>query len=268
LLPVERIRAPTPPEPIDPDKELTFAARRYHGSNERALPFPRYGSGQTPGSPAWLIAPDESPSTEVCMYAALARLRNRTVTGFLFIMPVLITLAILGKFWKHLLKVGSTLSRLLSVDTALGPSGDAVAAVLFFLLVCIVAGFLTRISFLRNISEQIDLHLNRLIPGYSQVRTEATKKIRVGKSDEPLFDACLVKVEEVWQPGYIIESNADGTQTVFVPQAPTLIVGQVYVVEPGRVRKLGVDSTALNAYLKRLGKGIMSPTGPSSARAV
>src|SRR5262245_51433281 len=72
-----------------------------------------------------------------------------------------------------------------------------------------------------------------------------------------LFDACLVKVQELWQPGYIIEPNVDGTLTVFVPQAPIVALGQVYIVEPGRVRKLDIDSAALNARLKVLGKGVL-----------
>jgi uncharacterized membrane protein len=188
--------------------------------------------------------------------STLARLRNLIVSGFIFIMPVLITVIILGQFWKHLLRIGSALSKLLRVDTILGPPGDAVAAVLFFVAVCLVAGFLTRISFLRKISEQIDQKLDHLIPGYGQIRTETTKKIGVGKGEEPLFDACLVRVQELWQPGYIIEPNPDGTMTVFVPQAPVVSVGQGYVVEPDRVRKLEIDSAALNARLKLLGKGV------------
>jgi uncharacterized membrane protein len=187
----------------------------------------------------------------------LARLRNRIVSGFIFIMPVLITLVILGQFWKHLLNIGSTLSRLLKVDTVLGQAGDAVAAVLLFIVVCLVAGLLARISFLRRISEQIDEKLDRLIPGYGQVRTATHEKIGFGKSEERPFDACLVKIGELWQPGYVIESNVDGTQTVFVPGAPAAAAGQVYVVEPGLMRRLEMNSAALNAHLKMLGKGII-----------
>lgn len=198
-----------------------------------------------------------------------ARLRNRIVSGFIFIMPVLITLLILGQFWKQLLKIGGRLCKMLRIDTVLGAGGDAVAAVVFFIAVCLVAGFLTRISFLRKISEQIDEKLNQLIPGYSQVRTEATKKIGIAKTEEPpRYDTCLVKVGESWQPGYLVETNADGTHTVFVPQAPLAAVGQVYVVEPGRVRKLDLDSAALDARLKALGRGVLgavrgSPAGSS-----
>ena len=190
----------------------------------------------------------------------LARLRNRIVSGFIFIMPVLITVLVLGQFWKHLMKVGSMLSKMLKIDTVLGPSGDAVAAVVFFVVLCLVAGFLTRISFLRRVSEQIDEKLNQLIPGYSQVRTQATKKIGLDKGEEPRYDTCLVKVGDLWQPGYHVESNVDGTHTVFVPQAPVGAVGHVCVVEPGQVRKLDLDSAALNARLKLLGKGLLAGT--------
>jgi hypothetical protein len=65
-------------------------------------------------------------------------------------------------------------------------------------------------------------------------------------------------VQELSQPGYIIEQNRDGTETVFVPQAPGFVTGQVYVVDPSRVQKLEINSAALNARLKELGKGIVS----------
>ena len=194
------------------------------------------------------------------MHAIFTRTRNLIVTGFIFIMPVLISIVILARFWKHMLKVGGGVSKLLRIDTVLGPSGDAVIAVVFFLSICFVAGLLIRISFLRRASERIDRRLNELIPGYSQIRSEATKKIGVASDGEPHFDACLVKAQELSQPGYIIEQNVDGTRTVFVPQAPTFATGQVYVVEPSRIKKLDIDAAALNAHLKKLGKGIVSHT--------
>ena len=70
------------------------------------------------------------------------RVRNHIVTGFIFIMPVLICLVVLSRFWKHLLRVGGLLSRGLRIDTVLGASGDAILACIFFLFVCAAAGFL------------------------------------------------------------------------------------------------------------------------------
>jgi uncharacterized membrane protein len=192
------------------------------------------------------------------MRAFFSRLRRLIVTGIIYIMPVLISVAVLMRFWKHILRVGSLLSRLLRIDTVFGPSGDAVVAVIFFLCVCLLAGVLIRVSFLRKLSERMDHKLNDWIPGYSQLRSETTKKLGVEKAEEPVFDACLVKMQELWEPGYIIEQNPDGTDTVFVPQAPAFTNGQVYVVDPSRIRKLNITSAALNAHLNKLGKGIMS----------
>jgi uncharacterized membrane protein len=192
------------------------------------------------------------------MHAFFSRLRRLIVTGFIFLMPVLISAAVLLRFSKHILKVGGLLSRLLRIDTFLGPSGDAVVAVLFSLGVCLLAGLLIRVSFLRRASERMDHKLNDLIPGYSQLRSEATKKLGVEKAEEPRFEACLVKMQELWEPGYIVEENPDGTDTVFVPQAPAFTNGQVYVVDPSRIKKLDIDSATLNAHLNKLGRGIMS----------
>jgi uncharacterized membrane protein len=196
---------------------------------------------------------------EVEMPKTYQRVRNHIVSGFLFIMPVLICLAVISRFWKHLLRVGGLLSRGLRIDTALGPSGDAVMAVVFFLLVCGVAGFLVHISFVKRFGDRIDERLGRFVPGYTQLRSEARKKVGVEKGQEPpRFEACLVRVHELWEPGYIVELNLDGTETVFVPQAPAGSYGHVYVVHPSQLRKLGIDSVELNAHLKDFGKGIVT----------
>jgi len=108
---------------------------------------------------------------EVEMPKTYQRVRNHVVSGFLFVMPVLICLAVISRFWKHLLRVGGLLSRGLRIDTALGPSGDAVMACVFFVFVCGVAGLLVRISFLKRLGERIDERLSRMVPGYAQLRS-------------------------------------------------------------------------------------------------
>jgi uncharacterized membrane protein len=187
------------------------------------------------------------------------RVRNHIVTGFIFIMPVLICVAVILRFWKQLLRVGGLLSRGLRIDTVLGSSGDAIVACLFFLLVCGVAGFLVRISFLKRWGDRIDERLSRSVPGYAKLRSETKKKVSAEKElGPPRFEACLVHIHELWEPGYLVEHNPDGTETVFVPHAPAGIYGQVYVVLPSQLKKLGIDSVELNAHLKAFGKGMLT----------
>jgi uncharacterized membrane protein len=192
------------------------------------------------------------------MRAAFARVRSHVVTGFIFIMPVLIILAVIARFWNHMLAIGGKCSKLLRLHTVIGPSGDAVMAIVLFLLVCIAAGYLVRISFLKRMSDRIDQRLNDLIPGYGQIRADTKKKIGVVEEREATFPACLVKVQELWQPGYVIEEHPDGTRTVFVPHAPFVASGQVYVVHPRQFEALAIDSAELKTHLRQLGKGMLT----------
>ena len=93
----------------------------------------------------------------------------------------------------------------------------------------------------------------------AQLRSETKKKVGAEKEQgPPRFEACLVRIHELWEPGYIVEENPDGTETVFVPQAPA---GSVWARLRGAsisAQKLGIDSVELNAHLKDFGKGILT----------
>jgi len=190
------------------------------------------------------------------MKSIFLKLRKHIITGFIFVMPVLVILAVIGKFWGDLLKMGAKASKFIHLNTVFGPSADALLAIIVFLLVCIIAGFLIRISFLKNVSDKIDGTVGQIIPGYNQMKSQTNKQLGIEKKEDPVYPACLVKVQDLWQPGYIIEDNQDGTNTVFVPQAPTYANGQVYVVQKEQLKRLQIDSKTLNNILKQLGRGL------------
>ena len=182
-------------------------------------------------------------------------IRNHIITGFIFLMPVLITIAVIGKFWSKLLKVGNKVSKLIRVDTLLGPNGDAIIAIILLVLLCIVAGFLVKMSVFKRMSDSLDDKLAGFIPGYNDLRKET--EIKIGKAPvEEVFETCLVHTEEHWRPGYLVDIADNGDATVFIPIAPTFNTGQVVVTPAGTYKKLKIDSKALNAHLKKLGKGL------------
>src|SRR5215471_1733363 len=128
-------------------------------------------------------------------------IRNHIITGFIFLMPVLITIAVIGKFWKGLLKAGNRVSRLIHVHTLLGPNGDAIIALILFLLLCIVAGFLVKMTIFKRVSDWLDDKLAGFIPGYNDLRKQT--EIKIGKGpEEEVFETCLVQTLEHWKPGY------------------------------------------------------------------
>jgi uncharacterized membrane protein len=182
-------------------------------------------------------------------------IRNHIITGFIFLMPVLISIAVVGKFWDKLLKAGNKISKLIKVDTLLGSAGDAVIALLLFLFLCILAGYLVKLSVFKRMSDWLDEKLATFIPGYNDLRKET--EVKIGKtSTEQIFETCLVQTQEHLKPAYLIDVADNGDATVFIPSAPTFNTGQVAVVPGGSYKKLTIDSKTLNAHLKKFGKGL------------
>jgi uncharacterized membrane protein len=181
-------------------------------------------------------------------------IRRHIITGFIFVMPVLITLAVISKFWKKFLLIGGKVSKLIRVDTLFGPNGDAVVAVILFLLLCIIAGYLVKMTMFKRMSDWLDGKLSAYIPGYRDMKKEA--EVKIGTNAEPVFHTCLVDTGDLWKPAYLIDLGTNGNATVFIPEAPSFKNGQVVVVPAGKFKKLEIDSKALNSFLGKMGKGL------------
>ena len=65
----------------------------------------------------------------------------------------------------------------------------------------------------------------------------------------------LVSIEDGWQMGYLLESLDNGWVTVFLPQAPTPMSGNVMYLSADRVRPLGITMVQAMAIVKRMGVG-------------
>ncbi len=189
------------------------------------------------------------------MKSTYKRVRNHVITGFIFLMPVLISVAVIGKFWSKLLAAGKKISILIRVETILGATGDAIIAVILFLLLCVIAGYLVRFSVFKSMSNWLDDKLAVFIPGYTDLRKETVVKIGKGPQEQ-VFETCLVQTQEHWKPAYLIDTAENGDAVVFIPMAPTFNTGQVIMTPANSYRKLKIDSKALNAHLKKLGKGL------------
>lgn len=185
-------------------------------------------------------------------------IRNHIVTGFVFLMPVLIAIAVLEKFWSKLLGVGNKISKLLHIDTLLGTTGDAIIAIILLLLCCTLAGFLVKLSVFKRMSDWLDEKLARFIPGYNDLRKETEVHIGIASKEpkEEVFETCLVRTQEYWTPAYLIDVADNGDATVFIPVSPSFNTGQVAIVGANAYKKLQIDSKALNGYLGKFGKGI------------
>lgn len=185
-------------------------------------------------------------------------IRRHIITGFIFLMPVFVAVALINKFWDKIIAVAGKVSKLLFIDVLLGPGGNVVVALVLLFLLCLIAGFLVRLTFFKRMSDSIDRKLAGFIPGYTDLKKEAHKKIGVAPDEkEAVFETCLVQTQNYWKPAYLIDVAENGDTTVFFPAAPTFETGQVAIVSKDCCKKLTIDSQTLNTCLKQLGKGLI-----------
>jgi len=67
----------------------------------------------------------------------------------------------------------------------------------------------------------------------------------------------MVKIDDGWSPALLVEEEADGKCTVFVPDVPKSNSGSVYIVEPEQVKHLKVKFSALDIAIRNYGKGLI-----------
>jgi uncharacterized membrane protein len=65
----------------------------------------------------------------------------------------------------------------------------------------------------------------------------------------------LVSIEDGWQIGYLLEALDNGWVTVFLPQAPTPMSGNVMYLPQERVRPLDITMVQAMSIVKRIGVG-------------
>jgi uncharacterized membrane protein len=187
------------------------------------------------------------------MKTALKQIRNHIVTGFIFVLPTLVIVFVISKYWKYLVSFGGKLSKFIFLDTILGPIGDAI---LFLLLICVVAGFLVKLTVFKTLSNKIDEWLGTIIPSYSTLKGDALKTLASESDEEVVYQTCLVRMGVLWQPAYLIDSKEDGSIVAFVPNVPDVNTGQVLLAGANEWKPSSLDSLALNSILKKLGKGL------------
>lgn len=187
------------------------------------------------------------------MKTVLKKIRNHIITGFIFVLPTLVIIFVISKYWKYLVAFGGKLSKFIFLDTILGPVGDAI---LLLLLICIVAGFLVKLTVFKSLSDRIDEWLATMIPSYSTLKVDALKKLGTINGEPEVYRTCLVRMAGYWQPAYLIDSKEDGSIVAFVPNAPNVSTGQVILAAANEWKPADMDSNTLNNILKKLGKGL------------
>jgi uncharacterized membrane protein len=191
----------------------------------------------------------------------LGFVKTTVVGGLVFLIPLVILLAIVGKVTGLLQRLAQPLAERLPVNTVLGVvSADAVVIALL-ILACFLAGLLARVSFANRFVKRAETGVLWRIPGYGFVKglTESLDRSAAASSMRPV----LVRFDDYAQLAFEVDQLADGRRVIYIPSAPDPRAGSVLVMDQDRVEPVPITFVAAVGALRALGRGI----GPALSAA-
>lgn len=180
-------------------------------------------------------------------------LKTTAIGGIIFLVPVIIVIAIVGKALEIMKKVAEPLSALMPVDAVGEIVFVNVIAVVLVVLICLLAGLAARTVIAGKLVRILESNILSHIPAYAFVKGMTTSLAGAEKSKE--MTAVLARFDEYSQIAFEIERLEGGNVVVYLPGAPNPWSGSVCIMTEDRIQR--IDATMISAIknIKYLGRG-------------
>jgi uncharacterized membrane protein len=136
---------------------------------------------------------------------------------------------------------------------AAGVGAVTILSALVLVIISFGAGVTARTYLGKAITRWFENSLLGRLPQYQMVKsmTEGLAQLENASGIKPT----LISIEGGWQIGYLLEPLENGWLSVFLPQAPTPMSGNIMYLPADRVRPLGITMVEAMAIIKRIGVG-------------
>ena len=184
-----------------------------------------------------------------------AFLKTTIVGGVLFLLPLAIVLILLGYAFRLAAMVAQPISDKLQLQwsDAAGVGAVTVLSALVLVIVSFGAGITARTYSGRYITRWFENSLLGRLPQYQMLKSMAEGLTQLENASG--IKPALISIEGGWQMGYLLEPLENGWSSVFLPQAPTPMSGNVMYLPADRVRPLDITMVEAMAIIKRIGVG-------------
>lgn len=182
-----------------------------------------------------------------------SRLRKALVPNVITGVIVLLPLAIAGLVVVELLRLLGEVAKPLALQSRFMAALVVVAGLIVLVVICFLIGALVRTRLGATSFAAVERKYLRHLPGYQPIASI----LRGFAEKSEGYHPALVNL---FGPGtavlaLIMEENADGTLTVFVPSAPTIAIGTVHIVDKGRVVRLAGGFSEWSGCVSQWGVG-------------
>lgn len=170
-----------------------------------------------------------------------------------FLVPFVVLILVIGKALKIIRAVTVPLAERIPVESVIGLETPRAFAAIILVLVCLLAGLFARTSVAKKIVRWLESVFLSNLPGYSFIKNMGEEA--AGAAPAHRQQPVVIRFDDAWQIGFIVEHISDGRVVVFIPDAPSPWTGGVYIFDEDRVTPLKGTSTSAVKCLQRLGEG-------------
>ena len=189
----------------------------------------------------------------------LGFVKTMILGGLLFLFPLVIVTAVVGKAFRLMLRVTEPFDDVIPADSVADVAVINLVAIAALLVGCFVAGLVAQSKIGRRVYRTADANLEGIIPGYAALKARLGSA--VGEERRRAFKAVFVRFDDQGQIAFEVERLADGRVTVFLPGAPDPWSGSVLVVDADRVTPLDLEILPVSRTFKNLGRGTAAVLG-------
>jgi uncharacterized membrane protein len=198
------------------------------------------------------------------MRAFVRMVATIVVGGVLFLVPVVLSVVVVGQALKLAAKILAPIAHLMPTGSVVGFATANVVAATLVLVACFVAGLVARTRPGMLVGRRVERAVLQKMPGFTFVKSAAQGFVGLEGGSE--VQTALARVEDGWVPAFVVERHRSGLLTVFVPSVPTPAAGAIYLLEAERVRLLDVPVAAMAGVVMRLGVGLRDLVEPPDAQ--
>ena len=181
-------------------------------------------------------------------------IKTTIIGGLIFLVPIIIVVAILGKAFELMIKVAKPLSEWIPLDSIGGVALANILAVLAILLCCLIAGIIAKGDTAKHILKSVESKLLVAIPGYTFVKG-VTDSLDSSEEAAKAFVPVIAKFDDNAQIGFEIERAERGNVVVYLPGSPNPWSGSVVYLKEDRVERLDMNVPDVIKNIRHLGRG-------------
>lgn len=180
-------------------------------------------------------------------------LKTTMVGGILFLVPIIIFIAVIGKALELTKKLAAPLSVLIPLDSIGNIAMVNLLALGIVLLICFIAGLAAKSTLARKSIATLESRVLSKFPAYDFLKSKMHAVLQAEEVEG--LKPVLVRFDDSWQIALEVEHIPGGTAAVYLPGAPDPWSGSVCFVTEDRIQSIELPLTHVLRTLKGLGKG-------------